>query len=69
MRVLLQSAMEMAASVMHSDELTPFVKVQHIVWAVGVAVLPDPVANKFIRLAFDHAPQSGLSRLLRGNQS
>jgi glycosyltransferase involved in cell wall biosynthesis len=65
MRVLLKSALTMAASVMRSDELTPFVKIQHIVWAVGVAVLPDAAANKFIQLAFDHAPQSRIFGILR----
>jgi glycosyltransferase involved in cell wall biosynthesis len=65
MKALLRSAFAMAASVMRSDELTPFVKAQHIVWAAGVAMLPDAVANKFIRLAFDHAPQSRILGLLR----
>jgi glycosyltransferase involved in cell wall biosynthesis len=65
MKVLLGAAFAMAASVLRSNELKPFVKLQHIVWAVGVAVLPDAVANKFIRLAFDHAPQSHLFGLLR----
>jgi hypothetical protein len=64
-KVLLRSAFAMAASVMRSDELTPFVKVQHIVWAAGVATLPDAVANKFIQLAFDHAPQSRILGFLR----
>jgi glycosyltransferase involved in cell wall biosynthesis len=64
-KLLLQSAMAMAASVMRSDELTLFVKIQHIVWAVGVAVLPDAAAHKFIQVAFDHAPQSRIFGILR----
>jgi hypothetical protein len=64
-KVLLQSALAMVVSVMRSDELTPFVKIQHAVWAVGVAVLPHVAANTFIKLAFDHAPQSRVFRILR----
>jgi glycosyltransferase involved in cell wall biosynthesis len=64
-KVLLQSALAMAASVMHSDELAPFVKMQHTVWAIGVAVLPDEAAHTFIRLAFDHAPRSRFLGMLR----
>lgn len=65
MKVLLQSALAMTGSVMRTDELTPFVKIQHIVWAISVAVLPDAAANKFIQLAFDHAPQSRVFGILR----
>jgi glycosyltransferase involved in cell wall biosynthesis len=65
MKVLLKSAFAMATSVIRSDELTPFVKLQHIVWAVGVAVLPDEAATKCIRLAFDQAPQSRIFGILR----
>lgn len=64
-KVLLGCAWDMAASVMRSDELKPFVKLQHIVWAVGVAVLPAPAANRFIRMAFDYTPQTKLFGLLR----
>jgi glycosyltransferase involved in cell wall biosynthesis len=64
-KMLLQSATAMASSVLRSDELTPTRKLQHIIWAAGVAVLPDPAANSFIQLAFDHAPQSRLFGILR----
>jgi glycosyltransferase involved in cell wall biosynthesis len=64
-KVLLQSALAMAASVLRADELTPFVKMQHTVWAVGVAVLPDVAAHTLIRLAMDHAPQSRILGILR----
>jgi hypothetical protein len=37
---------------------------EHIVWAVGVAVLPDEAATKCIRLAFDQAPQSRIFGIL-----
>jgi glycosyltransferase involved in cell wall biosynthesis len=65
MRMLLRSASAMVLSVIRSDELTISRKLQHIAWAVGVAILPDPAANTFIQLAFDHAPQSRLFALLR----
>jgi glycosyltransferase involved in cell wall biosynthesis len=62
---LLKSALAMGTSVMRSDELTPFVKIQHIAWAVGIAVLPNAAANKLLQLAFDQAPQSRVSGILR----
>lgn len=65
-KVLLKSAFAMATSVMRSDELTPFVKIQLTIWAVAVAVLPDGTADKFIGLAFDRAPRSRVLRILRG---
>ena len=64
-KVLLRSASAMAYSVVRSDELSLFVKCQHIVWALGVAVLPEAAAQRFIRVAFDHAPQSRLMGMLR----
>ena len=51
---LLRCAFAMAASVLRSKELGPFVKLQHIAWAIGVAVLPEAAANRLIRLAFDY---------------
>lgn len=65
MGALLQSALAMAQSVIRSDELTATRKLQHVMWAFGVAVLPDQVARRFIRLAFDHAPRSRLFGMLR----
>jgi glycosyltransferase involved in cell wall biosynthesis len=65
MKVLLRTAFAMAASVTRSNELKPFAKIQHVVWAVGVAVLPDAAARKFIQLAFDHTPQSHVFGILR----
>lgn len=65
MKMLLRSASAMALSVIRSDELTLSQKLQYIMWAVGVVVLPDPTAKTFIQLAFDHAPQSRLFAILR----
>lgn len=64
-RSLLRSASAMIRSVLRSDELSVGRKLQHIVWAVGVALLPDPFALAFIQVAFDHAPQSRIFRILR----
>ena len=64
-RELMRSACGMAVSVIESQELTVLRKVQHILWAFAVAVLPSGQATKFIEYAFDHAPTSAVSRFLR----
>lgn len=64
-KALFRSACGMAVSVVQSHELTVLRKVQHIVWAFAVAILPSGQAAKFIEYAFDHAPSSRFSRLLR----
>ena len=62
---LIRSACGMAVSVVKSHELTLLRKTQHVVWAFAVAILPSGQAAKFIGYAFDHAPNSRFSKLLR----
>jgi glycosyltransferase involved in cell wall biosynthesis len=65
LKVLIESACSMAISVVKSHELTLLSKAQHIAWAFAVALLPAWQAAKFIEYAFDRAPISRFSRLLR----
>lgn len=65
LRTLLGSAYEIVVSVAKSDELSLLRKLQHVLWAFAVALLPCGQATKVIRYAFDQAPQSRLSRFLR----
>ena len=64
-KLLLQSACGMAGSVVGSNELTPLRKAQHVLWAFAVATLPNGQATKAIEYAFDHAPNSRISKFLR----
>ncbi len=64
-KALFGSACGMAVSVVQSYELTAFRKAQHIVWAFTVALLPSGQAAKVIEYAFDYAPSSRFSKLLR----
>jgi glycosyltransferase involved in cell wall biosynthesis len=64
-RGLIESACRMAVSVFNSHELTVLSKAQHVLWAFAVAMLPSGQAAKFIEYAFDRAPSSRFSRLLR----
>ena len=65
LKLLLESACDMAVSVVRSQELTRLRKAQHVIWAFAVATLPSGQATKAIEYAFDRAPSSRLSRLLR----
>ncbi len=64
-KVLIESASSMVISVVRSQELTRLRKAQHVLWALAVATLPTGQATKAIEYAFDRAPSSRLSRLLR----
>jgi glycosyltransferase involved in cell wall biosynthesis len=64
-KALLESACSMAVSVSKAHELTAASKAQHVLWAFAVAMLPSGQAAKFIEFAFDRAPHSRFSRLLR----
>src|SRR5579862_2674758 len=65
LRALLGLASALFVSVAKSNELSLLRKLQHILWAFAVALLPSGQATKVIQYAFDRAPQSRVSRFLR----
>lgn len=65
LRALLGLAYALFVSVARSDELSFLRKLQYILWAFAVALLPPGQAKGVIQYAFDRAPQSRFSRFLR----
>jgi glycosyltransferase involved in cell wall biosynthesis len=64
-KVLLESAYNLAVSVVRTHDMTRVRKAQHVVWAFAVATLPSGQATKVIGCAFDRAPSSRLIKFLR----
>jgi len=62
---LIPQLMTFSVSIAGARELTLLRKLQHLIWAISVTVLPRPAAAKLIGYAFDLTPRSRFLRLLR----